>query len=240
MAFYSDNGVLIPALSTAQMREVDRIAVEKFNLGILQMMENAGRNLAQLSSTLLKDVPGSVVVLAGPGGNGGGGICCARHLHNRGTEVSIALSKPEEELGMAASSQLSVLKNSGLRPLGENEVEAEISRSSLVVDALIGYSLSGTPRGKAAELIATCNEAATRVISLDIPSGMDSTSGDTPGVAVRADITLTLALPKTGLAKFRGDLYLGDIGIPQEVYKEIGVEFEQPFDDRYWIPIQNS
>jgi NAD(P)H-hydrate epimerase len=141
---------------------------------------------------------------------------------------------------MAASSQLSVLKNSGLRPLGENEVEAEISRSSLVVDALIGYSLSGTPRGKAAELIATCNEAATRVISLDIPSGMDSTSGDTPGVAVRADITLTLALPKTGLAKFRGDLYLGDIGIPQEVYKEIGVEFEQPFDDRYWIPIQNS
>jgi NAD(P)H-hydrate epimerase len=110
----------------------------------------------------------------------------------------------------------------------------------LVIDALIGYSLRGAPRGKAAELIATCNEVATRVISLDIPSGMDSTSGDTPGVAVRADTTLTLALPKTGLAKFSGDLYLGDIGIPQEVYKEIGVEFEQPFDDRYWIPIQNS
>lgn len=240
MTFYSDTGVHIPALSKKQMREVDRIAVEKFNLGILQMMENAGRNLAQLSSTLLKDVPGSVVVLAGPGGNGGGGICCARHLHNRGTGVSIALSKPEEELGMAAMSQLSVLKNSGLKPLGEDEIEAEISRSTLVIDALIGYSLRGAPRGKAAELIATCNEVATRVISLDIPSGMDSTSGDTPGVAVRADITLTLALPKTGLAKFDGDLYLGDIGIPKEVYKEIGVEFEQFFDDRYWIPIQNS
>jgi len=240
MAFYSDKGVHIPALSTEQMREIDRIAVEKFNLGILQMMENAGRNLAQLSSTLLKDMPGSVVVLAGPGGNGGGGICCARHLHNRGIEVSIALSKPETELGMAATSQLSVLKNSGLRPLGENEIEAEISRASLVIDALIGYSLRGAPRGKAAELISTCNEVATRVISLDIPSGMDSSSGDTPGVVVRADITLTLALPKTGLAKFSGDLYLADIGIPQEVYKEIGVEFEQPFDDQYWIPILNS
>jgi NAD(P)H-hydrate epimerase len=75
------------------------------------------------------------------------------------------------------------------------------------------------------------------VISLDVPSGLDSTTGDTPGLVIRADATLTLALPKTGLAHFEGDLYLGDIGIPPEVYKRLGMELDTYFKNKYWIPI---
>jgi NAD(P)H-hydrate epimerase len=237
MGFYTNEGNQIPALTTEQMREVDRIAVEDFNLGILQMMENAGRNLAQLAVTHLGGQAERVAILAGPGGNGGGGICCARHLHNHGVDVSIVLSKPAESLGNAARNQLTILENSGIQPLDEDETGAAISQSTLVIDAIIGYSLLGAPRGKAAELINMCNTLAPRVISLDVPSGMDSTNGDTPGAVVRADVILTLALPKTGLRKFEGDLYLADIGIPPEVYLKLGIELDDIFKARYVIPI---
>ena len=102
MNFYTNEDVQVPALTTEQMREVDRIAVEEFNLGILQMMENAGRNLAQLAVSYLGDQQGGVTILAGPGGNGGGGMCCARHLHNHGIDVNLVLSKFKENLGSAA------------------------------------------------------------------------------------------------------------------------------------------
>src|SRR5258708_38346465 len=92
--FVADNGVEIPAINAEQMRQVDRIAMEETGPNLLQMMENAGRNLASLSMQLLgggyKDAV--VVVLAGPGGNGGGGICAARHLSNHGVDVALCLS----------------------------------------------------------------------------------------------------------------------------------------------------
>ena len=236
-SFFTNEDLQIPALTTEQMREVDRIAVEEFDLGILQMMENAGRNLAQLALTYLENDPGRVTILAGPGGNGGGGICCARHLHNRGVDISLGLSKSVESLGGAAKNQFSIVEKSGIQPLAEDEFESAVSQSTLVIDALIGYSLRGAPRGRAAELIDLCNRLARYVISLDVPSGLDSTTGDTPGFAIRADATLTLALPKTGLAHFEGDLYLGDIGIPPEVYKRLGMELDTYFKNKYWIPI---
>lgn len=239
MGFYTNGGKQIPALTTEQMREVDRIAVEDFELGILQMMENAGRNLAQHAVTYLGSQAGRVTILTGPGGNGGGGICCARHLHNHGVDVSIVLSKPAESLGNAARNQLAILENSGIQPLDEDEFEGAISQAALVIDAIIGYSLLGAPHGKAAELINICNTLAPRVISLDVPSGMDSTNGDAPGTVVRADATLTLALPKTGLRKFEGDLYLADIGIPPEVYLKLGIDLDDIFQDRYVIPIHS-
>jgi len=107
-------------------------------------------------------------------------------------------------------------------------------RSQLVVDALIGYSLRGAPRGKAAELIDLCNQYAARVLSLDVPSGLDATAGATPGRVVRPERTLTLALPKTGLTKVEGELWLADIGIPPEVYHRLGLSFAPPFERSYW------
>jgi len=181
---------------------------------------------------------GEVVVLAGSGGNGGGGLCCARHLHNRGFPVSVLLSKEAEELTGTAAHQLRTLQAAGVVPTAQGRAGEVIRRSALVVDALIGYSLHGAPRGRAAELIASCNREARRVLSLDLPSGRDGTTGEAPGVAVVPRRILTLALPKTGLRYVRGELYLADIGIPPAVYGALGLSFEWPVPGRYWISLE--
>ena len=85
-----------------------------------------------------------------------------------------------------------------------------------------------------------CNAHAARVLALDVPSGLNATTGETPGVVVRADRTLTLALPKTGLRDVAGALYLGDIGIPPEVYHRMGVSFAPPFAERYWLSLERD
>jgi NAD(P)H-hydrate epimerase len=233
--------MLVPAVTAEQMREVDRIAVEEFGLGILQMMENAGRNLAESVMDMLESVRGEVTVLAGSGGNGGGGLCCARHLHNRDFTVWVVLSKTEAtKLTGAARNQLDILQAAGLQPVAPSQAEDVIRRAQIVVDALIGYSLRRAPRGRAAELIDLCNQHAARVLSLDVPSGLNATTGETPGLVVHPERTLTLALPKTGLEGVPGDLYLADIGIPPEVFQRLGLFFESPFRERYWVLLEKG
>jgi NAD(P)H-hydrate epimerase len=236
--FWTNEGISVPAVTVEQMREVDRIAMEEFGLGILQMMENAGRNLTENVWEMLEMTPGEVTILAGGGGNGGGGLCCARHLHNRGFQVNVILDREPSALGGAAAAQLRILRAAGLQPVPPEEADAALRRADLVVDALIGYSLHGAPRGRASELIALCNASASRVLALDVPSGLDATTGDSPGVVIHAERTLTLALPKTGLRSIRGDLFVADIGIPPEVYLSLGLSFEPFFEDRYWIRLR--
>ena len=234
MIFQTDAGVAVPAVTADGMREVDRIAMEEFSLGILQMMENAGRNLAQNAIDMLDGEPGPVTILAGGGGNGGGGLCCGRHLHNRGYEVHLVLDRDPSVVHGAASAQLRILEVAGLQVTGPDGVGAAVRRAQLVVDALIGYSLRGAPRGRAADLIAACNRHG-QVLSLDVPSGLDATTGEAPGAVVRPERTLTLALPKTGLSRIPGDLYLADIGIPPAVYERLGLSYQSPFQcGVYW------
>jgi NAD(P)H-hydrate epimerase len=107
----------------------------------------------------------------------------------------------------------------------------------LILDAVIGYGLTDAPRGPTRELIAWMTEVPAPVISLDVPSGLDATTGDTPGDAVQAVTTLTLALPKTGLVSpLAGDLWLADLGIPSEVYATAGVQLSRAvFEGRHRI-----
>ena len=235
--FQTSRGFSVPALTAAQMREVDRIAVVEFGLSVLQMMENAGRNLALNVIEMLGQPSGRVVVLAGSGGNGGGGLCCARHLHNRGFEVRVVLSKAPEELRGAARAQLDTLRAAGIAPLAQEQAAAVIAKAELTVDALIGYSLRGALRGRVATLIEACNRQSRRTLSLDVPSGLDATSGHAPGIVVRPERTLTLALPKTGLHHAPGDLYLADIGIPPEVYAPLGISFDPFFGEHYYLQL---
>lgn len=220
--FWTEHGVPVPAVTTEQMREVDRIAVEDFSLGILQMMENAGRTLALNAIDMLGGSTGEITILVGAGGNGGGGICCARHLHNRGYNVWLVLDREAATLRGAALNQFRILESAGLQAVQHDRAGDAIAQAQLVVDALIGYSLRGAPRGRGVELIALCNQYAARVLSLDVPSGLNATTGESPGAVVRPERTLTLALPKTGLRAIAGDLYLADIGIPPEVYLQLG------------------
>ena len=235
MPFQTQGGIAVPAVTAEQMREVDRIAVEEFGLGILQMMENAGRNLALNVLDMLGQTSGQVTVLAGAGGNGGGGLCCARHLHNRGFNVRLVLDRDATALTGAARDQLRILQAAGLQPADSSQAKEAIRRSQIVVDALIGYSLRGMPRGRAAELIELCNEHAVQTLSLDVLSGLNATTGEAPGSVIRPERTLTLALPKTGLHSVPGELFLADIGIPPEVYGRLGLSFEPFYGQQYWI-----
>ncbi len=235
--FFTDTGIEVPAVTTEQMREVDRIAMEETGPNLFQMMGNAGRNLAQLAMEVLgKDWDqAKVVVLAGSGGNGGGGICAARHLANRGVDVALCLAAPDG-LGEAPAFQRKIYESTA-----GNEVEPKELASgevNLILDALIGYSLRSAPRGTAAQLIQWANGASASILSLDVPSGVDSTTGETPGEFVRARWTMTLALPKTGLLPEKtGDLILADIGIPEATYRRLGIVYTPPFGNRFRVPL---
>ena len=125
--FWTEEGILVPAVTAEQMREVDRIAVEEFGLGILQMMENAGRNLALNAIGMLGGMAGEITVLAGAGGNGGGGLCSARHLHNRGYEVHLVLDRDAGAMRGAAGTQLRILRAAALSVTEPDEAEAPAS-----------------------------------------------------------------------------------------------------------------
>ena len=234
----------VPHVNQSQMREVDRVAMEVFQLGILQMMENAGRNLALLAFRTLNNEPNNtqakkVVVFAGVGGNGGGGLCAARHLHNSKVNVSIVLTKPPEAFSGAAHIQLTILKAAGITPILLEEAKNVLADCDLVLDAIIGYSLKGAPRGNAKSFIEWINQAGKPVISLDLPSGLEATTGETPGACIHAAHTLSLALPKPGLVNpLSGELFLADIGIPPEVYHSLGIRFDPFFKGEYILPMR--
>lgn len=229
--FQTPTGVAVPAVTAEEMRAVDRVAVEELGLGILQMMENAGRTLARQVRDL---ADGRVLVAAGSGGNGGGGLACARHLHNHGVPVGVVLDREPGELTGAAARQHRVLDAMDVETRVGAEGFDRAGGPAVVVDALVGYGLDGAARGTARELIESANRLDGAVVSLDVPSGVDATTGDVPGVAVEPDRTTTLALPKTGLADHADSLVLADIGIPGVVYRRLDLDYESPFgrDDR--------
>lgn len=211
----------VPAITTDQMIEVDRVMIEELGIDLPRMMENAGRSLATLVIGLFE--PRTVQVLAGSGGNGGGVLVAARHLSNRGVDVSVTTSTEVTRMSQVAGQQARILDRMGV------EMVDQPREADVIIDGLIGYSLAGAPRGRALELIQWC-EART-VISLDVPSGVDSETGESPGRAVSAAVTMTLALPKTGIFGHpnTGRLFLADISVPPLVYSAFGIDLESPF-----------
>ena len=207
----------LPLLTRAQMARVDEIVIGEFKISLLQMMENAGRSLAELAVELFD--PGSATVLFGPGHNGGGGLAAARHLRSRGVEVTVVGARLDR-LSNETAHQLDTVRAMGLR-VTTIPVEADV-----VIDALVGYSLDGAPRGETAKLIDWTNHHREPRLSLDIPSGLDPTTGRFGDRCVRATATMTLGMPKIGLrrgAEVVGELYLADISIPVAAYERLGL-----------------
>ena len=237
--FHTDDGTSVPAITVAEMREVDRIAVQDTGPTLLQMMEHAGMNLAQRAIEMLGSgwARRSVYVLAGPGGNGAGGVCAARHLANRGVDTLVVTSMRPSTADGAMAQQLMALGESPARVIPFSEA-FDVAAADLVIDAVIGYSLEGAPRGPTMALIRAAGAGDAPVLSLDVPSGIDPDGGETPGVAVQAASTLTLALPKVGLrAESAGELWLCDLGIPPGVFARAGLTFEWPFGAATRVPL---
>jgi len=207
------------------MIEVDRLMIEEYGIQLIQMMENAGRCLAILTRDRFFDgsvVGQRVVVLAGTGGNGGGALVAARRLHNWGANVVVVATGPKERFTPIPQHQYTILEQMGIEWLSIDELLTNLEVDA-ILDGIIGYSLKGNPRGVAAEMIGWANQQKAPTISLDTPSGLDLTSGRLFDPIIQADATVTLALPKVGLFKAEakekiGELYLGDISVPPELY----------------------
>jgi len=233
-AFATASGTHVPAVTAETMRDVDRVAVEDVGLQLLQMMENAGRTLAHRVAATGEE---SVVVVAGNGGNGGGGLACARHLHNHDVRVAVVLDRDPDSLSGAAAQQYRILDATDIPVTSGAEELAAFDRIGVVVDALIGYGLDGPLRDPARGLVGETNRRGSRVVSLDVPSGIDATTGETLGAAVHPETTVTLAVPKTGLRTCPGRLVLADIGIPRIVYDRLDIPYDDPFGREWWIEL---
>ena len=214
-------------LTTDQMIEVDRAMIEDFKIELIQMMENAGRNLASLARErfLGGDPIGKrVVVLAGTGGNGGGALVAARRLHNWGAHVRVFVTKPASDFTPVPAHQLDILTRMKVS-VSQAAGVVEERTPDVVLDGVIGYSLKGAPRGSASDLIRWANAQEAPILALDAPSGVDTTTGRVFDPAIRATATMTLALPKEGLRapgvdEHVGELYLADISVPPSLYAE--------------------
>jgi len=215
----------IPFVDTNQMVEVDRAMMEDYKIDLIQMMENAGRNLAHLARErfLNGDPRGQkIIVLAGTGGNGGGVLVCARRLHNYGADVRVNITKPDVDFAPVPGHQLDILRRMNVPVSLVGGVDRE-ETAVLIIDGIIGYSLQGSPRGTAATLIQWANSQPAPILALDAPSGLDTTTGTVYKPAIQAAATMTLALPKAGLlsenvAHQVGELYLADISVPPALY----------------------
>jgi NAD(P)H-hydrate epimerase len=218
----------IPALSTEQIKEVDRLMVQQFGIELIQMMENAGRSLAELARRLTggRVLGKSIIVLCGTGNNGGGGMVAARHLHNWGVQVQVVLIGDGARLKKVPARQWKIIEKLGL-----NTIAPDLKSADLILDALLGYGAQGDPRPPVSDWIERANASGVPILSLDSPSGLDTTTGEPGKPCVRAEATMTLALPKTGLLTsqarpFVGKLYLADIGVPPELYAAPSLGFE--------------
>lgn len=212
----------LPDVTAAQMHEVDRVMVEELGIELVQMMENAGRTLADLA--IARFQPTTCTVLTGPGGNGGGGLVAARHLHNRGVTVHVVVVGTD--LDGVPGHQLRILRRIKV------PVAAEPTPAALVIDAMIGYSLRGDPAEPLAGWIRWANDQPSPTLALDLPSGLDATTGRVGDPCIVADATLTLALPKVGLRaapQVVGELFAADISVPSSVYRAMGLHLSAPF-----------
>ena len=247
--FETPGGESVPAVTAEEMREVDRVTVEEIGLPLLSMMENAGRSLAlevyehlddqdeaDQGETGQDDGPsGSVAVLAGGGGNGGGGLCCARHLANRGLDVRVVLDRDPDDLEGASAAQWQALRATDATTTASHDLA--LDGAVVAVDAIFGYGLQGAPRGRASVLIGALDSFSGWTLSVDLPSGLDATTGERPGIVVAPDRTMTLALPKPGLTEASGELVLADLAIPALAFEQAGIEYEPPFEGGYRVPL---
>ncbi|MDA4125518.1 MAG: NAD(P)H-hydrate epimerase [Thaumarchaeota archaeon] len=219
-------------VSAEEMALLDRTAIEEFGVDVLSLMENAGAATAEVARRMFGGGVGGkrVGVLVGKGNNGGDGLVAARRLHNWGANVVVILSE-KESMGNVPKTQLRAVEALGVDIKGP---EAALGDSDLLIDALLGYNSRGSPREPVASIIAGANRSKVPMLAVDLPSGLDATSGESNEPCVVAKATITMALPKLGFLNaearnFVGELWLGDISLPAELYRRYSVR-ASPFD----------
>ncbi len=215
-------------VTAAEMREIDRTAIEDYGIPGVVLMENAGRQVVNAVVDMLGNVNDKIIlVIAGKGNNGGDGFVVARHLKNMGAEVFVHLLADVSQIKDDAKINLDVwLKMGGkvTNPLNEGKelLDTQLARSHVVVDALYGTGFKGSMRENVVPVVEALNSCPAPVIAVDIPSGLEADTGLVQGPCIKASETVTFGLPKTGLVtglgpEYCGRLHVADISIPHVV-----------------------
>jgi len=214
----------LPGVTREEMTEVDRIMVEDFRIPIELMMELAGYNLATIALNLSENKYSNYIIIAGSGNNAGGGIVAARRLASWGLNVQIIFPRGVSELKDIPKGQLIRAKQLGIKIINELPGNSlDFKEESFFIDAYLGYGF--TPRqDDISEKVFNFLSNINILLSLDIPSGLDATTGSSFS-GINPIATLTLGFVKQGLLiterRNIGELFVADIGIPISIYYKI-------------------
>lgn len=218
---------MLKGFTAAQAQAIDRFAIQKLGIPSLVLMENAGRLTAQ---EILKRArprrglaPKNAVIFCGTGNNGGDGFVIARHLFLKGIKTKVFLIGKAQNLKADPAINYQILKKlkcpvESISGVTKN-VLTDGGRAAVIVDAIFGIGLSRDIGAPHRSIIATINQAKTMVVAVDVPSGLNATTGKPLGICVKAHVTVTFALMKKGLLtregkKYAGKVIVADIGIP--------------------------
>jgi ADP-dependent NAD(P)H-hydrate dehydratase / NAD(P)H-hydrate epimerase len=207
---------LDPCLDADQMRATDRWAIQDQGVPSLQLMETAGRAVAEAAAEAAAS--GRAAVVCGKGNNGGDGLVAARALREMGFAVDALLLAPGDQLSEDARANFE--RFDGARSVGVAELPGAIEGVGVVIDAVFGTGFAGVPRDPAASAIDAMNEAGAPVVATDVASGVNASTGEVEGKAVGADLTVTFHAPKLGHwiapgKEHTGELRVAPIGIPE-------------------------
>lgn len=211
------------------MRRADQTTIKKYGIPALILMENAGRCVAEQALKLLKNKTNrTVLVICGKGNNGGDGFVAARYLYNYGLKVKVAYLGRTNETPPTpeAATNFQIIKNLNI-PIVKTTPTA-FKGIGLIIDAIFGIGLTRPIESPIREIIEAINISKTPVLAIDIPSGLDADTGKPLGIAVKANVTVTLGAAKIGFRRKSARPYIGkvvvaDIGIPEKVYQEIRI-----------------
>ena len=216
-----------PAVTVEQIQALDRLAIDEIGIPSLVLMENAGRAVAAEALKMLRRTARPrVVVVCGLGNNAGDGLVAARHLWNAGLAVRVFMAGGTDRLSPDAAVHYQILQKSGYRlesiSAPDRAFQRAVRQADLVIDAIFGVGLNRPVGSPFKGVIDFLNDARRRVLAVDVPSGLDGTTGAVCGTAVRSAVTVTFSLAKTGLSRGQGPALAGrvevaDIGIPQRL-----------------------
>lgn len=204
-------------VTAGEMREIDRITIEDYGIPGRVLMERAGLAVASRIKTLFPSK--RVVALCGGGNNGGDGLVAARDLFNRGFKVLVIVTAKKDRLAPDCSVQYRIARKFGVPVEFRKTVSEKELHGAVVIDAIFGTGLTRPVTNDLCELFSLLNASEAPVLSVDIPSGVSSDTGEILGGAVMADYTVTFGLPKRGHffypgKEYAGTLFIEDIGMP--------------------------
>jgi hydroxyethylthiazole kinase-like uncharacterized protein yjeF len=225
-------------LTAAEMREIDRTAIEEIGIPGLVLMENAGLRIVRALRDRVPGIAGErVVIVAGKGNNGGDGFVVARHLFNSGARPEVLLLAAREEVKGDAAVNLAVALKAGIPVTEIRDIAAwrkarhGLAHASIVVDAIFGTGLIKPLEGLYAAAVEDINRSGAFILAADIPSGISSDSFELIGPSVKADLTVTLAAPKIAhifppAAERAGELIVAPIGMPPALFDKPELKLE--------------